>query len=615
LKRLNIRALEQLAQEIRDTIIQTVARNGGHLAPNLGVVELTLALHLVFDSPRDRIVWDVGHQTYAHKLITGRRARFATLRRRGGLSGYPRPSESPHDHFGTGHASTAISAALGMAVARDLAGEDHAVVAVVGDGALTGGMALEALNHAGHLAVDLIVVLNDNSMSIAPTLGALAGYLARVRSDPTYHRVKEEMEQLIKRIPRVGDGLAQMAERMKGSLKYLVVPGMLFEELGFTYLGPVDGHNLGALQRVLTRAREIRGPVLVHAVTKKGRGYRPAEESPETYHGVASGAAPKGLPTFSQVFGNKMLQLAANYPRLVAVVAAMPEGTGLGPFSKQHPHRFFDVGIAEQHAVTFAAGLAKEGWRPVVAIYSTFLQRAYDQIAHDVCLQQLPVIFALDRAGLVGEDGPTHHGALDLCYLRSLPHMVVMVPKDGGELEQMLELALSVPGPVAIRYPRGAVPVPLSTGQRTGALQLGSWEVLREGTDGAFLATGPLVYEALAAAEMLERDGLRVAVVNCRFVEPPDFETAADVATKAPVWVTVEDNVLWGGFGSRVLEMVQEAGWPVRVVRKGLPRDPVEHGTRQELLADLGLDASGLRAAMMAALTGGEPPWAEAGAS
>ncbi|MBC7325328.1 MAG: 1-deoxy-D-xylulose-5-phosphate synthase, partial [Moorella sp. (in: Bacteria)] len=517
LKRLGNHDLEVLAGEIRRELVGTVARTGGHLAPNLGVVELTLALHSVFDLPRDKIIWDVGHQCYVHKLLTGRRQQFNTLRQFGGLSGFPKRAESPYDAFNTGHSSTSISAALGMALARDLKGENYQVVAVIGDGALTGGMAFEAMNHAGHLKTNLVVILNDNEMAISSPVGGLADYLSRLRTDPMYSRSKEELENLLNRLPHVGPRLLKIIDRMKDSFKYLVVPGMFFEELGFTYLGPIEGHNLARLREVLQRARNTRGPVLVHVVTTKGKGYRPAENNPGSFHGVGpfepeTGIPinPGGPPSYTSVFGAELVRQGKKNNRLVAITAAMPDGTGLIPFARRFPKRFYDVGIAEQHALTLAAGLAAAGLKPVVAIYSTFLQRAIDQVIHDIALMGLPVVLAIDRAGLVGEDGETHQGLFDLALLRCIPGMVIMAPKDEQELRHMLVTALQYNGPAALRYPRGAgVGVPLTgTAQ---PLPVGKGEVLRQGRDVAILALGPLAYAAMTAAEQLAARGIEAA--------------------------------------------------------------------------------------------------------
>ncbi|MCL6639416.1 MAG: 1-deoxy-D-xylulose-5-phosphate synthase [Firmicutes bacterium] len=597
IQNLNWAELSQLAAEIRQEIIETVSRNGGHLAPNLGIVELTLALHRVFDSPRDKIIWDVGHQCYVHKLITGRSGVFGTLRRFGGISGFPRRAESEHDPFGAGHASTSISAALGMAAARDLAGEDYSVVAVIGDGAMTGGMAFEALNHAGHLKKNLIVVLNDNEMSIAQNVGALSGYLSRLRTDPMYSRGKEEVEQILKKIP-IGSKLLRLGERIKDSLKYLVVPGMIFEELGFIYLGPVDGHDIKAVSTLLKQAQSTKGPVLVHVLTKKGKGYRPAENNPDKYHGIGpfdvkTGATVRsgGAPTYTEVFGRTITRLARADERILAITAAMPSGTGLTNFSRLYPERFFDVGIAEQHAVTLAAGLAAGGYRPVVAVYSTFLQRAYDQVLHDVCLQNLPVTFALDRGGIVGEDGATHHGLFDFSYLRSIPNIMIMAPKDENEFQHMLATAVGSGVPAAVRYPRAAgTGCPMDKDFRT--IPAGTAELLREGKDLAILAVGNLVRVAVEAADLLHGRGLSAAVINARFVKPLDEKLIIEQAARTGRIFTLEEHVLAGGFGSAVLELLSDKGMDgIQLRRFGVPDVFVEHGTPALLRARYGLTA------------------------
>ncbi|EAX47907.1 deoxyxylulose-5-phosphate synthase [Thermosinus carboxydivorans Nor1] len=605
LKKLSLNELENLASEVRELLIHTVAKTGGHLAPNLGVVELTIAIHKVFDSPRDKIIWDVGHQAYVHKLLTGRRAQFETLRQLGGLSGFPKRSESEHDVFGTGHSSTSISSALGMALARDLLGAKYHVVAVIGDGSLTGGQAYEALNHAGHMGSNLTVILNDNEMSIAKNVGAMSQYLARMRTAPTYSRVKHDIEYLLRRIPAIGDSVAKTAERVKDSLKYLLVPGVIFEELGFTYIGPIDGHNIASLVDVLQQAKNVRGPVLIHVLTQKGKGYRPAECNADKFHGVGPFCVETGEiikngvnPTYTAVFGDALVELAEKDDRIIAITAAMPEGTGLKKFAARFPARFFDVGIAEPHAVTMAAGMATQGLRPVVAIYSTFLQRAYDQIVHDVCLQNLPVVFALDRAGIVGEDGPTHHGVFDLSFLRHIPNMVIMAPKDENELRHMLHTALKLNCPVAIRYPRGNG-VGVSLDKVFSLLEVGKAEIVQQGGKLTFLALGAMVGPCLEAAAILEKRGIKAGVVNARFAKPFDAALIRALARDPGMLVTVEDNVLTGGFGSAVLEYInsQNLQW-VKLLRLGLPDTFVEHGSRQELLAKHGLDGAGIAAAV-----------------
>lgn len=612
LRAFSIDQLAQLTAEIREEIVQVVSRTGGHLAANLGVVELTLALHRVFSVPEDKIVWDVGHQAYVHKLLTGRRDRLATLRCYGGISGYPRRGESECDCFGTGHASTSISAALGMAAARDLAGEDHKVIAVIGDGALTGGMAFEALNHCGQLGKDLIVVVNDNEMSIAPNVGAMSAYLTKLRLAPTTERAKRDLKAVINRIPAVGNPVWRAMERVKGGVKYLLVPGMLFEELGFTYYGPLDGHNLATLIGTFREVRHQKGPVVVHVVTHKGKGYKPAESNPERFHGTnpfivetGSEAEPSGGTSYTSVFGQTLTQLAEKDERIVAITAAMPEGTGLKKFASRFPARFFDVGIAEQHAVTFAAGLATRGMRPVVAIYSTFLQRAYDQVIHDVCLQQLPVLFAVDRAGLVGQDGPTHHGVFDLSYLRAVPNLVVMAPKDEPELQRMLATALQLPGPAAVRYPRGVGP-----GHELlidpDPLPVGVGEVVKDGKDVAIIAIGGMVQTALEAAENLAGDGIEALIINARFAHPVDAALIRETAARIVRVVTLEENALQGGFGSAVLETLADSDKgeatfsSARVLRLGLPDDFLTHGTIGELRRDVGLTPEAVAARIKA---------------
>ncbi|HHT02417.1 MAG TPA: 1-deoxy-D-xylulose-5-phosphate synthase [Firmicutes bacterium] len=602
LRGLTTAQLTDLADQLRRRIIETVAETGGHLASNLGVVELTLALHTVFDSPSDRLIWDVGHQSYTHKLITGRADRFATLRQYGGLSGFPKRSESPHDACETGHSSTSISVALGIATARDLKGEKYSVVAVIGDGSLTAGMAFEALNHAGEAGRDLLVVLNDNSMSISANVGGLPSYLSRIRTDPAYYRVKADVEAALRKIPAVGPSVARAAERIKDSLKYLVVPGVVFEELGFTYLGPIDGHNIPALQEVFRRARQTSGPVLVHVITEKGRGYEPAVREPDIFHGigpfdVVSGRPIKkpSPPSYTEVFGSQLVELAENEPRLVAVTAAMSDGTGLKEFARRFPERFFDVAIAEQHAVTFAAGLARAGLRPVVAIYSTFLQRSYDQIVHDVCLSRLPVIFAIDRAGLVGQDGETHQGAFDIPYLRHIPNMCLMAPADENELRHMLATALALDGPVAIRYPRGpGVGVPLEGGAH--ALPVGKAVLLRSGSDLAIIALGQPVAAALEASEQLRRQGISASVVNARWVKPLDENLLLELARGTGNLLTVEDGAGQAGFGSAVLETLARHGVAARVACLALPDEFVPHGSQMELRRAVGIDSQGIAA-------------------
>jgi 1-deoxy-D-xylulose-5-phosphate synthase len=601
LKTLSMGELGILAGEIRNVIIDTVSDNGGHLASSLGVVELTLALHRVLAPPEDRIIWDVGHQAYAHKLITGRLDRFHTLRRLGGISGFPKRQESAYDCFDTGHASTSISAALGIAAARDAAGGREKIVAVIGDGSLTGGLAYEGLNQAGHLKKNLIIVLNDNEMSISPNVGAMASFLSRkLTSDPLV-RLRRTTENLIARIPRLGKKFLKLAWRAEESLKGFLTPGMLFESLGFRYVGPLNGHRIEELIEALDNVTRLEGPILVHVLTKKGKGYPHAEVNPSLFHGVgpfdrASGAVKEnkgGLGTYTSVFGGTLVDLAERDGRIVAVTAAMADGTGLKEFVRRFPDRFFDVGIAESHAVTFAAGLACRGLRPVVAIYSTFLQRAYDQIVHDVCLQNLPVVFALDRGGIVGADGATHQGLFDLSYLRHIPNMTVMAPRDEAELRRAIVTALAQDGPFAYRYPRGDA-LGLSLDETPLPLRIGKGEKLRDGPDGVVVAVGATVFEALLAAERLEVLGIRLAVVDARFVKPLDRDLLCTEALRTGVVVTVEENVLAGGFGSAVLELMECEELSPRLLRIGLGDAFVEQGGQKELRALHGIDADGI---------------------
>ena len=596
---LSIDELYWLASEIRSVLIDTVSRTGGHLAPNLGVVELTLALHSVFKCPEDKIIWDVGHQSYIHKIITGRRERFSTLRQYGGLSGFPKRAESECDSFDTGHSSTSISAATGMAIARDLKGEKHDIVAVIGDGAMTGGMAFEALNQIGHLGTKLIVVLNDNEMSISENVGALADYLSRMRTDPKYYKHKEEMELMLKKIPSIGSTVVKAIERIKDSFKYLVVPGMLFEELGFTYLGPINGHDIALTKTVLQRAKNTHGPAIVHVITRKGRGYRPAEENPDRFHGIGpfdietGGKKGTAHVTYTEVFGQTLCDIAATNEKVLAVTAAMPTGTGLTRFRELFPTRFFDVGIAEQHAVTMSAGLAVNGFIPVVAVYSTFLQRAYDQILHDVASQGLHVIFAIDRAGIVGEDGETHQGIFDISFLRHIPGMVIMAPKDEDELRNMLVTAVEMDGPVAIRYPRGAGRgIPLS--ENPQKIPFGRAEVLREGGDITIAAVGPLVYMALEAAAALAAKGISAAVVNARFIKPLDQTLMLENIINTGKVLTLEENVLEGGFGSALLEMLEANDIMIPVKRLGISDEFVTHGAPGILREKYGLSTANI---------------------
>lgn len=597
-KRLSIPELKQLAEEIRQFLISVISRTGGHLAPNLGVVELSLALHRVFSTPEDKIVFDVGHQSYIHKILTGRREAFATLRQYGGLSGFPKRTESEHDAFGTGHSSTSISAALGMAVARDLQGADYDVVAVIGDGSMTGGMAFEALNNAGTLHKKMIVVLNDNEMSISKNVGAMSEYLYQLRTGETYNKIKNDIEGWLKNVD-FGSDVLKALRRLKGSVKYLMVPTSIFEELGFTYLGPVDGHDVEGLIDILQAARKINGPVMVHVLTKKGKGYKPAEESPNKFHGtgpyeIATGKKitnPNAPITYTEVFGKTITELADADKKIVGITAAMPDGTGLTTFAKAHPERFFDVGIAEQHAVTSAAGIAAAGFKPVAAIYSSFLQRAYDSVLHDICIQKLHVTLCLDRAGLVGDDGYTHHGVFDYAFLRSIPNMTIMSPKDENELRHMLKTAVDFDGPISIRYPRGSgVGVDISEPVHT--LPVGKAGVLHEGKDVCIWAIGSMVQSALDAADALAERGISVGVVNMRFAKPLDAELLFECAQKYGKLVTMEEGVLAGGVGSAVLEALnsKQLLQQCQVLTLGIPDEFVLHGDKKLLFRDLALD-------------------------
>ncbi len=606
--------LQQLSSEIRTFVIDAVSKTGGHFASGLGAVELTVALHHVFETPRDLIVWDVGHQTYPHKVLTGRRDRLQTIRQKGGLSGFPSRSESEYDVFGAAHASTAISAALGMAVSRDLRGENNSVVAVVGDGALTGGVAMEGLNQAGYLKRRLVVILNDNDMSISPNVGAMSGYLLRIARGQVYQRVRADVASILKRLPK-GEKLAGLAEHLEDGIKKVLVPGTLFEELGFRYVGPIDGHSIPQLVRTLREAKAYDGPILLHVRTVKGKGYELAEKDPVYWHGpapfrvdtgeIAKKAAP---PSYTAVFAGALCRLAAEDARIVGVTAAMPEGTGIDRFAREFPDRAFDVGIAEQHAVLFAAGLATQGYKPVCAIYSTFLQRAYDQIMHDVCLMDLPVVFALDRAGLVGADGPTHHGAFDLTYLRVFPNMVVCAPKDENELQHLLASCLAAGRPAAIRYPRGnGWGVAMDPDPRP--LPVGKGEVLRVGRDGVVVAVGDPVVPSLRAAERLAAaGGPSLTVLNARWVKPLDVELIAQFVRQGTKLVTVEESALAGGFGSAVLEALEVLGVRADVKRIGLPDRFVPHATQAEQRRDLGLDEEGLAATFRAHLASPATP-------
>jgi 1-deoxy-D-xylulose-5-phosphate synthase len=615
LRRLNMFELKELAAELRRYIIGTVSKTGGHLAPSLGAVELTVALHYVLDTPDDKLVWDVGHQAYAHKALTGRRDSLPTLRQYGGISGFPRPSESPYDAYAVGHASTAISAALGMALSREHNGEKHRVCAVVGDGSLTGGMAFEALNHAGRCKMPLLVVLNDNRMSISKSVGALSNYLNRMITTRSYLSLRRQVQQIVKKIPGIGMGIFSLARKIEEGLKNMVTPGMLFEEMGFLYFGPIDGHDLPKLVGTFKTVRDLAQPVFLHVITKKGKGYEPAENDATKFHGLGRFDLETGVchvsgptPTYTEIFGCTVTELAARDPRVVGITAAMPDGTGLSILADALPDQFIDVGIAEQHAVSLAGGLAISGMKPVVAIYSTFLQRAYDQLVTDVCLMNLPVLFAVDRGGLVGADGPTHHGCFDLTYLRSAPNMTVCAAADEDELRHLLYTGYRHPGPFAVRYPRGK-----GTGvDRTRPLReipVGRGEMRREGADAVVVAIGSTVVGAVGAAEELAKEGREIAVLNARWLKPLDADLITEWAEKTGRVLTAEENTLEGGFGSAVVELLADRGLldggKIKVRRLGVPDRFVAHGTQQELRAELGLDAAGIKRAVEELLAGG----------
>lgn len=599
---LSIEELNILAGEIRQAILTVVSRNGGHLAASLGTVELSLAIHYVFNTPVDKVIWDVGHQAYAHKIITGRRDDFHTLRKMGGMSGFPKREESVYDVFGAGHSSTSISAASGIADARCLKDDDFKVIAVIGDGSMTAGMAFEGLNWSGGRKKDMIVILNDNEMSISPNVGALSSYLNRIMAGQQITKLRTKIRDFLKTVPGIGEHVIKFARQAEESLKAFIVPGILFEELGFKYIGPLEGHRLDHLIKNLQNVKAMGRPVLVHVITKKGKGYKFAEEEPSRFHGVGSFDIATGKsiesgtagPSYTGVFGRAMVQLARENPSIVAITAAMTGGTGLDQFARDIPERFYDVGIAEQHGVTFAAGLATEGFIPVVAIYSTFLQRAYDQVLHDVCLQNLPVVFALDRGGIVGDDGPTHHGLFDYSYLRVIPNIVVMAPKDENELQHMLKTAVECKGPASIRYPRGeGMGVPLD--DTPESIEIGKAQIVREGGDVAIIAIGSTVYPSLAAAEMLAGKNIEATVVNSRFVKPLDKALLCEIASSFKKIVIVEENVLMGGFGSAVLELFEEAGISgVTVKRLGIGDEFVEHATQDQLRKKHGIDADGI---------------------
>jgi 1-deoxy-D-xylulose-5-phosphate synthase len=604
IRKLDLAQLNRLAGEIREKIIETVSRNGGHLASSLGTVELTLAIHCVFDTPKDKLIWDVGHQAYAHKIITGRKDIFHTLRKRGGISGFPRREESPYDVFNAGHSSTSISAAIGITEAKCLAGGNFKTIAVIGDGSIAAGMAFEALNWAGDRNKDMIIILNDNEMCISSNVGAMSSYLNRVMTGHTVTKFKAEVKHFLQSIPSIGAQMVKFTKQVEDSLKALVIPGALFEELGFTYVGPLEGHRMDNLIKNLRNVKELKGPVLVHVITKKGMGYKFAEDDPAKFHGIAPFKVETGEPidgneatlSYTRMFGKTIIKLAHNDPRIVAVTAAMSEGTGLDEFAKVYPGRFYDVGMAEQHGVTFAAGLATEGLIPVVAIYSTFLQRAYDQILHDVCLQNLPVVFTLDRGGFVGSDGPTHHGLFDYSYLRSIPNVTVMAPKDENELQHMLKTAVECGRPASIRYPRGRG-IGVAIDDLPVSLEIGKGEIVFNGENAemAIVAIGSTVYPAIAAAVRLKEKGINVRVINARFVKPLDEKLLCHTANSLKRIITVEENVLMGGFGSAVLELLEQKGIRDAIVKRlGIKDEFVEHASQGELRKLYGIDEEGI---------------------
>ncbi|MEZ5358933.1 MAG: 1-deoxy-D-xylulose-5-phosphate synthase [Candidatus Zixiibacteriota bacterium] len=601
LKKLTIDQLLELADAIRQEIISTVSTTGGHLASNLGAVELTIALHYLYNCPNDQIVWDVAHQAYVHKLLTGRKNRFHTIRQYGGLSGFTKRTESDADPFGAGHASTSISAALGLAEANERLGLDRKVIAVIGDGALTGGLSYEGLNNAGTLGRDLLVILNDNTMSISQNVGAISRYLTNMLTDESYNKMRDDIWRFVSRLKRA-DRIKSTVRHFEKHFKGLLVPGVLFERLGFRYFGPIDGHDLPLLLKTLGPIKELGGPRLLHVITQKGKGYEPAEKDATKYHGVGqfnkvtgqSKKSTNSLPAYTQVFGDAMVKIGENRDDIVAISAAMAPGTGLVEFAEKYPERFYDVGIAEGHAVCYAGGLAAGGVRPYVAIYSTFLQRAYDQIIHDVALQKLPVVFCIDRAGLVGEDGPTHHGTFDISYLRPVPNMTIAAPGDGDELVWMLDYIAnhSMGGPVAVRYPRGTIPYEL--GRDTSKLEWGRWEVENGGTDIAILATGSMVQPCRKAVERLRAEGVDASLVNARFIKPMDLEMLQELAERFDKIVTVEENSINGGFGSGVHDYLDDIDYKGKLLRLGIPDRFVQHGSRSLLLKEVGLDEDGI---------------------
>ena len=595
LKAMDYDELELLTYEIRDFLVESVSKTGGHLASNLGAVELSIALHKVFDSPKDKLIWDVGHQTYVHKILTGRASGFSGLRQLDGMSGFPKSKESPHDIFDTGHSSTSISLGLGMAAARDLNGEDYNVVSVIGDGAMTGGVAFEALNNVSSLNSKMIVILNDNEMSISKNTGGFPKYLSKLRGSGKYVSIKSQIKKNVLKVPVIGEGVVAGMKHARDSIKYAMIDGIMFEELGFKYFGPIDGHDIQELCETLELAKNYHKPVFIHVMTKKGKGYSKAEEHPDMFHVIGPFDMDTGLPlkksslpSYSKVFGNKLCEMAGKDERVTAVSAAMIDGTGLEGFNKLFPKRMFDVGIAEGHAVTFAAGLAKAGLKPYVAVYSTFLQRAYDQIIEDVCLQELPVTFCIDRAGIVGADGETHHGIFDISYLRHIPNMTIMAPKDGDELEAMLEYSLQLDGPCAIRYPRGSA----ETIGKTNKIQIGKSHHLKRGTDVEIWSVGTMAKIVLEAADILKSNGISASVINAEFIKPLDKEKLEKSASKYPLIVTVEDNMVSGGFGESVKEYLK--GNDLKVINVGWPDSFIEHGTADELYKKHGMDAKSI---------------------
>lgn len=583
LKNFNIDELSLLCEEIRELIVDTVSKRGGHLASSLGAVELTVALYTVFNPPEDRVIWDVGHQAYAHKILTERKKLFSTLRTYGGIAGFPKREESPYDIITTGHSSTSISVALGLACARDLLKKNNKVIAVIGDGSLTAGLALEGINNAGHLGKDLIVILNDNEMSISENVGAISSYLSRILTGEFYKRLRQRIEKVLLAIPRIGSPLLKMAKKLEEFLKGIITPGIIFEELGFKYIGPIDGHDLITLTETFKNIKSWEGPLLVHVYTKKGKGYKPAEEEAEFFHGVPPFNKETGRveklhqKSYTDIFGETLTEMAHDNEKIVAITAAMRSGTGLKMFAEAFPQRFFDVGIAEQHAVTFAAGLAVEGFKPYVAIYSTFLQRSFDMIIHDVCLQKLPVVFAVDRAGIVGEDGPTHHGLFDISYLRIIPNIIVAAPSNSYELKCLIKSSLSWNAPVALRYPRGPVNN-MDEGKKTIVIEPGKGELLCEGKDGCIIAIGSLVEEAYKAANILKKKGIEISVFNARFVKPLDEEKIRQLLLIHPIIFTLEENTFLGGFGSGILELASKLGLQKRIHVIALPDCFIEHG-------------------------------------